>query len=190
MSYNGLVGCNSMLRTPDCERVRCRGLAQPVNTVTSLAYLPAGVYVLRMAQKSSGLKRSTLTCYAGTLAATGIGSVAYHGRQPGKTHRLHDASLCLTLAFASGLTTYVALNGFRHRGHSQIRRPVVVAVMASAAYGGGRTNSALCYPDSLLQFHGLWHVLSARAAMIIAEAAVNVPSPGGNGIYEKGADRS
>lgn len=38
-----------------------------------------------------------------------------------------------------------------------------VMVVAGAAYFLGRTGSALCDPDSPLQLHGLWHLLSAAA---------------------------
>ena len=33
-----------------------------------------------------------------------------------------------------------------------------------AAYAAGRSGSPLCRPDSLRQYHGAWHVLSAAAA--------------------------
>jgi hypothetical protein len=42
------------------------------------------------------------------------------------------------------------------------------AILAVAAIGGaswvlGRTGSPACDPDSLFQFHGVWHVISSLA---------------------------
>jgi hypothetical protein len=39
-----------------------------------------------------------------------------------------------------------------------------VFALGLAAYAAGRSGSPLCRPDSLWQYHGAWHVLSAAAA--------------------------
>lgn len=142
-----------------------------MNTVTSLAYLPAGLGVLIAARQTAGPIRVTLTAYAAALTMTGVGSVAYHGRRPGQTHQLHDGSLQVTLALAVSLLTHVSLNGQARWRNPHVRRLLVLAVLAAGAYGGGRTGSPLCHPDSPLQLHSAWHVLSGLAAVAIAEAA-------------------
>lgn len=47
----------------------------------------------------------------------------------------------------------------------------VLAGVAVAAYLIGRTGSPLCRPDGLLQPHGLWHLLTAVAIGLVADAA-------------------
>lgn len=142
-----------------------------MNTVTSLVYLPASLGVLITARQTAGPMRATLTAYAAALAMTGVGSVAYHGRRPGQTHHLHDGSLQVALGLAVGLLTHVALNGKARWRNLHVRRLLVLAVLAAGAYGGGRTGSPLCHPDSPLQLHSAWHVLSGLAAVVIAQAA-------------------
>src|SRR4051812_22559035 len=58
----------------DCERVRPGFIAQPVNTVSSLAYCAAGAWILLTGP--GGKRRSALGIAA---LAAGAGSVAYHG---------------------------------------------------------------------------------------------------------------
>ena len=142
-----------------------------MNTVTSLAYLPAGLGVLITARQTAGPMRVTLTVYAAALTMTGVGSVTYHGRRPGQTHHLHDGSLQVTLALAVGLLTHVALNRQVRWRNPHARRLLVLAALAAGAYGGGRTDSLLCHPDSPLQLHSAWHVLSGLSAVVIAQAA-------------------
>jgi hypothetical protein len=52
------------------------------------------------------------------------------------------------------------------------RRGVALAAVAAAAaasYAGGRTTAPTCDPDSVLQLHGAWHVLSAGGFFLVAE---------------------
>jgi hypothetical protein len=74
----------------DCERCRPGAVAQPVNTVSSLAFVVAGVPLVR------GRRRVT-RALGWAAVATGLGSVAYHG--PGTTlgRYVHDASLIALL---------------------------------------------------------------------------------------------
>ncbi len=179
--YNGLVTWDSLARTSDCERVRPTGVAQPMNASTSLVYLPAGIGVLFAAQRTAGPLRATLTAYAAALAATAVGSVSYHGRQPSRAHQLHDGSLQITFALACGLLTRVALAGGARWHNPRFRRLLIVVALASGAYGAGRSGSPLCHPDSPLQLHAAWHLLSALAAVIVAQAAADGPVAGTNG---------
>lgn len=55
----------------------------------------------------------------------------------------------------------------------------VLLVLAAVAYFLGRTNSAICRPDSIVQLHGVWHVFSAAALGIWGFAASVVPGAGG-----------
>jgi hypothetical protein len=165
--------CNDCLPTSDCERVRPTGLAQPMNAASSLAYFPASLGVLIVARQTAGSMRIQLTTYAAALAASGIGSVAYHGHRPDRTHYVHDGSIQVTFALALSLLARVALNGRAHWRNPHVRQLLILALLAAGAYGGGRSGSPLCRPDSPLQLHSAWHVLSALAGVAIAQTAAD-----------------
>ena len=50
-----------------------------------------------------------------------------------------------------------------------------VFMLGLAAYAAGRSASSLCRPDSVWQYHGAWHVLSADAGWA---ALAMAPGPG------------
>jgi hypothetical protein len=147
----------------DCERIVDAALAQPVLAVTSLAYVAAGVAVLSWAMRV----RAPLAGAAGVaLVAVGAGSFAYHGPQPSWAELAHDWSIVAAGAvYAAGL----ARSGRRQRW-SAWAAPAVVFALGLTAYVAGRSGSPLCRPDSLWQYHGAWHVLSAAAAGLAARA--------------------
>lgn len=137
------------LGASDCEALHDGWLGQPVNSLSSLAYLVAGAYVF-----SRGEPRSRAV--AAALGAVGVGSVLYHGPMPVGAEQIHDWSI-VALVAAVGVTWI----------RDRWRRPPV-ATMATLALAAGvnvlsRTGEPLCQPDSLLQGHGLWHVLTALA---------------------------
>jgi hypothetical protein len=115
----------------DCEALRDGCLAQPVNSVSSLAYVGAAI-------------------------AVGIGSLLYHGPMPAGANLAHNASIG---ALAASIV-YAAVQG-------RLRLPPLPAVGAGALaltiYPLSRTGSSLCRPESLLQGHAAWHVLTAMA---------------------------
>ena len=141
----------------DCERCRDGFIAQPVNTVSSLVYCAAGAWILLSGTRSR--RRSSLGVAA---LAAGIGSVAYHG--PGGTGGkwVHDITAS---ALGSAVTSAVL-----SRNVSWGRRVATLAIMGAAAgvHASSRTDGPLCRPDSVLQGHALWHVLSAAAAVAAA----------------------
>jgi fucose 4-O-acetylase-like acetyltransferase len=141
----------------DCERIVGGALAQPVLAVTSLAYVAVGVAVLWWAVRV----RTPLAAAAGlALAAVGAGSFAFHGPQPSWAGLAHDVPIiAVGVVYAAGL----ARSGRRHRWSAWVA-PAGVFALGLAAYAAGRSGSPLCRPDSLWQYHGAWHVLSAAAA--------------------------
>jgi ceramidase len=203
--------------TSDCEHIGQGLLAQPVNTLSSLAYVVAGILLLRRALVARSSQRVVLTVYAAAVVAVGLGSVAFHGPMPSWGRFTHDVSIAAVLAFVIGYdvalvrggSTRSAFMGFGALlGVSAIvlaESPdasnaldsvlVVAAVIAEvvvarspkrvAAAGGfvrglsfwivgaaalavgaalnalGRTAGPLCEPDSLVQLHGVWHVVTA-----------------------------
>jgi len=141
----------------DCEEIRPGLIAQPVNTVSSLAYCAAGGWILLRGPRTR--RRSSLGIAA---LAAGIGSVAYHGPGGRGGKWVHDITAS---ALGSAVTSAVM-----SRHMSWGRRAVTVAVMAAAAgvHASSRTDGPLCRPDSVLQGHALWHVLTAAAAVAAA----------------------
>jgi hypothetical protein len=135
------------LGASDCEALRDGWLAQPVNTLSSLAYVVAGAYVLR---------RGGPRVPALALAAVGVGSVLYHGPMTRGAGLAHDGSIVVLAA-----TIPVA---WRRRS---LRWPPVTAAIAGAAAIAvnvlTRTGAPLCRPESLLQGHAAWHALTALA---------------------------
>jgi predicted membrane channel-forming protein YqfA (hemolysin III family) len=77
------------------------------------------------------------------------------------------------------------LRGLRPRPTSELRRTIawLVAIvsisLAGAAFLLGRQGSALCNPESLVQLHGVWHVLVAVAAAAFATVAFEHPDSHG-----------
>ena len=147
----------------DCERIVVGALAQPVLAVTSLAYIGAGVAVLSWAARA----RAPLAGAAGVaLVAVGAGSFAFHGPQPSWAQLAHDRPIGAAAAgYAGGLA-----RGGRRQRWSAGAAPAGIFALGLAAYAAGRSGSPLCRPDSLWQFHGAWHVLSAAAAGWAARA--------------------
>lgn len=148
----------------DCERIVVgAALAQPVLALTSLAYVAAGMTVLSWAIRV----RAPLAGAAGVaLVAVGAGSFAYHGPQPSWAKFAHDWPI---VAVAAVYTAGLAQSGRRQRW-SAWAAPAGIFALGLAAYAAGRSGSPLCRPDSLWQYHGAWHVLSAAAAGLAARA--------------------
>lgn len=119
----------------DCERCRAGAVAQPANTVSSLAYCVAGGWLLRhgrRAAKPRGLTAHRALAWA--AIGTGLGSVAYHGPGTALGRYLHDASL---LAFL-GLS---ALDDLEVVTDTTVPPVAVAAVPVVAAVAGHPTVS-------------------------------------------------
>ncbi|BCO36004.1 hypothetical protein BMW24_008650 [Mycobacterium heckeshornense] len=164
-----VLAASTGLGQSDCERIVTGALAQPVLAVTSLAYAVAGMTVLCWAARV----RAPLAGAAGAaLVVVGAGSFAYHGPQPSWAKVAHDWSIA-----AAGAVYAVGLTRSRPRW-SAWTGPAGVFTLGLAAYVAGRSRSPLCRPDSLWQFHGVWHVLSAAAAAWAAPALAPDPRVG------------
>ena len=135
----------------DCEALRDGVLGQPANTVSSLAYLAAAAYVLRKGGPPGP---------AVALALVGVGSVLYHGPMPPGAELVHDTALVAVAAAA------LAVAWWRRSFPRPPVRAVVALALGAAANVLSRTGAPLCRPDSLLQGHALWHVLTAVGAAL------------------------
>ena len=164
----------------DCEALRDGLLAQPTNALTSAAYVVAGVVVwIRIPpQRRIGPGGA----YALLLGLVGVGSILYHGPQPPGSKFLHDAPIPLLLL----LIAAVAGHRLLHRrsvapGATRARLLTLAGIgaVAGLAYVFGRTGSPLCDPDSWLQLHGVWHIATAVAFVVVADMLFppDQPSP-------------
>jgi hypothetical protein len=171
----------------DCERILESWWGQPVNTVTSAAFVVAAALVW---WRRSDLPTALL------LVAIGAGSIAFHGPMPAWGEFLHDASIVLTMAWillvetrtarfwpfafavglalsatpviadpAQALPAVAAIGVILVAGRKGPRRLTAVGILAGGALIGtlSRTGGPLCDPDSIWQGHGFWHIAAAAA---------------------------
>lgn len=115
----------------DCEHIGQGLLAQPVNTLSSLAYIAVGAMLLRRALAARSSERVVLAVYAVTVIGVGLGSVAFHGPMPSWGRVLHDASIASVLAFVIGYDIAL-VRGFTARsglaGFSMLLGPCAVVL--------------------------------------------------------------
>jgi hypothetical protein len=191
----------------DCELIGAGFLGQPINALTTLGFVVAGIIVI-------GSSRDVRWIGIG-LIATGIGSFLFHGPMPPGDEWAHDATL-------AWLVTMVAAWGTRWEGSSRlpsllvigavvavvpvIADPLAVALTLLALFSIlrfdrspatlapllllgvvavlgrlGATGGPLCVPESLFQPHGVWHLGAASAVVWWALGAAGSPqSPLGN----------
>lgn len=81
------------LGASDCERLRDGLIAQPVNSISSLAYVVAGVWVLRQIRHVEPPRRPLAAAYGVALVGLGVGSAGFHGPGTAPARWLHDLSL-------------------------------------------------------------------------------------------------
>lgn len=196
----------------DCEALDDAFLAQPVNAVSSLAYVVVGLIVILIAAR---FRRSVAesVVFGLCLAAIGVGSVLFHGPQPAGSQILHDLPILITVLFVLAVDVALLWPRIRHHwivfGAASVaatalnvvsaeagaaatgvavlavvglevliyrrrardipaRRQLAiygtilaVAAVAAATWLLGRTGSPVCDPDSDVQLHALWHLISA-----------------------------
>ncbi len=98
----------------DCETIGRGLLAQPVNAVSSLAYVVVGVIVLYSVFRSEEEERTVRSVFGSLLIATGIGSLLFHGPQGPASRVIHDSTFILTVLFIA-LTNLAGLFGLSRR---------------------------------------------------------------------------
>jgi hypothetical protein len=152
----------------DCELLHAGLLDEPANAVSSLAYVAAGLWVARH-HRGRGA----------ALIATGAGSFAYHGFGGTVAHVLHDGSIAV-VAVLVALALPHAVAAWRGRPVVHGAVPLGAVALAVPLQLFGRTGGALCRPESLLQAHAGWHVLTAvalGAVFVLASARPRAREP-------------
>lgn len=211
-----------------CEAVRADGLAQPVNAITSLAYVALGLWALlggidalRVGLNARGLARAVGV----VLVALGVGSFVYHGTLTlvGQVLDVQGMYLlgmlimvgalmrrgvlgsraapwvylaaCAGLAaaqvvvpdsrrvlFAAVLLPGIVLEalpgttGVDVRSAATLPYRVGVVTLVVAYVTWLLDNSGLvCWPTSVVQGHGVWHILTAVAAVLVVGHYARTP---------------
>ncbi len=93
----GVVGAAGIGES-DCELIGDEWLAQPVNAISSLAYVVVGI-AITVTAIARPVDRLRSVVFAICLVAIGVGSVLFHGPQPAGSQLLHDLPILLALAF-------------------------------------------------------------------------------------------
>jgi hypothetical protein len=101
LAVRGAAARVSTLGASDCERLRDGLLAQPVNALSSLAYLAAGGWVAWAARRAEPACRRAAVAFGLTLALTGAGSADYHGPGSPAARWLHDLGIQAPLLFVA-----------------------------------------------------------------------------------------
>jgi hypothetical protein len=207
----------------DCEHIGQGLLAQPANTLSSLAYVLAGLLILGRTLAGRPGARMAPAVYAVTVIGVGIGSAAFHGPMPAWGRFGHDFSIAAVLAFVigydvafargaavnAGLAMFVAIAGAcavvlavspdagnvldavlvvgavlgeigasrSDTGRTTADGRLWMLIAGVVAIGAllnalGRTDAPLCEPDSPMQLHALWHVLTAFVLWLYGSAVV------------------
>jgi hypothetical protein len=172
----------------DCEAVVDSFLGQPVNSLTALAFVAAGVMVLI---------RSRLPWVGVAMIATGVGSFLFHGPMPSYSEWAHDTTLAwllmvvagsgrswarwaqlpglaaLGLVFAVwpdsadplsiGLTIVAVVLLLQGDRSMSVIGPIVLLATVGVIGRLGASGGILCNPGSPWQAHGLWHLGAAAA---------------------------
>lgn len=188
----------------DCEQIGGGWLGQPVNTLTTLAFIVSGLVI--------AARRPERTWVGVAVAATGVGSFLFHGPMPAGSQLAHDVSLAWLLATVPVVGTrwdrwtvlpglvvlgvffavapsladpmFIALTAValvvlvrRDRSFATIG-PLTLLVASSIVGRLGATGWPLCDAESLLQPHGVWHLGAAVAVTWWALSAPGSTRPG------------
>lgn len=161
----------------DCELLRSGLLAQPANALSSATFAAVGCWLLWKMRRAPG-RTGFLLIIGLAMIATGAGSVAFHGPQPGWAHPVHDGSVVLLGGlFAGKSASLVARAGTRKLALNAWKATAPWAVLALSAYLAGRTGAPLCRPAGIWQPHAAWHVLSAVGLGTAARLLNDVEAP-------------
>jgi hypothetical protein len=159
----------------DCEEWRPGLLHQPVNSLSSLAYVVAGVWVATRPQTDRA-GRVAGAVFAGAVIGTGVGSLLYHGPQwPGSAF-VHDAAIPSAVLFIT-VDDVALLRGWTIRRQMTAYAMVVaaaclfVAVMpASSGMIVGLSAMSAAAAEAVLARHR--RQVSARVVLVLAGTLV------------------
>ncbi|RMF62635.1 MAG: hypothetical protein D6743_11890 [Calditrichaeota bacterium] len=202
-----------------CEHIRSGPIRQPLNTWSSLIFVPIGLWVVRRAfldklpsprlapvrqHKRYGL------LYGGALIVMGLGSWLFHASLTyvghfvdvtgmyflggflftyGFSRKLRQSATAFTIAYALVVVPLVIIQWFRPETsryvfgalllgalgmeivlHKSLSNWLFVGALISVGLGFGiwvlDERKILCSPESCLQGHALWHILTAISTQL------------------------
>jgi len=145
----------------DCEAIHAGWLAQPVNAWSSLAYLAAGLWLVRRVGPVESDRKALAGIYAMAVAANGVGSWFFHGPGTAAAGWLHDLAIAAVLV----VIVAVALVDLGRMSPAQAVRgtalaTVVVGLALAVAEGLGLVVITLALPAAgavvLTVRRGIW----------------------------------
>jgi hypothetical protein len=161
------------LAEADCERLHSGWLAQPANAVSTLAFVMIGSWLL-LGSRRAGAGRGALIAGGVAMIGAGVGSLAYHGPQPGWADLLHGGSVVAMALLIAGRTIGLLVAAATRRVIiSAWKSAIPWVALALAAYVAGRSGSPLCHPATIWQPHAAWHLLSAVAIGTVLSRSVH-----------------
>ena len=140
----------------DCERISDGFLEQPVNTISGLAYVAVGIWIV------ARFRRPVARCFGLVVVFVGAGSVGYHGWDDANVNFFHDLAFPSTLVFIAVLEVMRSRLGFHRRAAGYWVGASAFALGLAGRLLGG-TAGPWCAPGSVIQWHAFWHVATAIA---------------------------
>ena len=182
----------------DCEAIGTGFFGQPINALTTLAFVVAGVIVIA--------QRRDMPWIGIGLIATGLGSFLFHGPMPPGNEWAHDVTLAWLVTLVAGwenrweklsrlpalavigalfavvpvladpfavVMTVIAVISILRHGASSAVAPM--SLLGTVAVFGrlGATGGPLCDPGAIFQPHAVWHLGAAIAVAWWALARVD-----------------
>lgn len=127
------------------------------------------VAVHALAQRRGWRSTVEIGAYALGLVAVGLGLAAIHGASDPFAGTLAAGAVVGEIATVSGDRR--ARSSSAGRSRTVARGVGIIAIaLGGVAFLLGRTGSPLCRPDSVFQWHALWHVLVAISLVAYAYA--------------------
>lgn len=137
----------------DCEMLRDAWPAQPINTISALAFVVVGVWLWRRARRG----------VATLVVAAGLGSIWFHSDPSNAASWAHDVGLYVLIGVA-------AIEVWRAMA---LDRPPKLAAgvlgVGILIWFSSRSGGVLCDPNSVIQGHAAWHILAASAVAILLQ---------------------
>ncbi len=169
----------------DCETIGAGFLAQPVNSLSTIAFILVAILIWRRGSRRFGW----------IIAGVGVGSFLFHGPWTDRGEGIHDFTLALGLLelvrpprfwlIAAGLAGLFAvlpvvadpISGGLAVGaivtvlaaHKLRAAPALTVAGVGALVGRlSATGGPWCFPDSIFQGHAFWHLAAAVALGMVA----------------------
>ncbi len=120
----------------DCEELHKGDLVQPVNALSSLAYVGVGIAIAVQALRTGRTVARSLV-YAACLSAVGLGSVMFHGPQPDGSRVMHDLPILVTVLFIVNHDLHLVLRRPRHELTTFVAAALAATVLTLVSLDAG-----------------------------------------------------